>query len=486
MKQNFFAVDLGATSGRTILGTFIEGGLNLEEINRFPNHLVEVGGHFYWDIYALYRHILDGLKLVAHRGESIASIGIDTWGVDFVCVGKDGNLLRQPYAYRDPHTVGAPEALFSRISRSKVYGKTGIQIMNFNSLFQLDTLRRNHDSALEAADKILFMPDALSYMLTGEMVTEYTIASTAQLVNAQTRRLEPELLKAVGLSEKNFGRFVFPGEKVGVLTEEVQKITGLGAIPVIAVAGHDTGSAVAAVPALDRNFAYLSSGTWSLMGVETDAPVINAETEALNFTNEGGVEGTIRLLKNICGMWLLERCRLNWGDTSYPELINEADACEPFRSLINPDDDCFANPADMEKAIAEYCRATGQSVPEKRGQVVRCIFESLALRYRQVLENLRSLSPRPIETLHVIGGGSRNDLLNQFTANAIGIPVVAGPSEATAIGNVMIQAMAAGEATDVAGMRQLINRSIPLKTYQPQDTEVWDAAYIHFKNCVRK
>ena len=423
--------------------------------------------------------------MVAHRGESIASIGIDTWGVDFVCVGKDGNLLRQPYAYRDPHTVGAPEALFSRISRSEVYGKTGIQIMNFNSLFQLDTLRRNHDSALEAADKILFMPDALSYMLTGEMVTEYTIASTAQLVNAQTRRLEPELLKAVGLSEKNFGRFVFPGEKVGVLTEEVQKITGLGAIPVIAVAGHDTGSAVAAVPALDRNFAYLSSGTWSLMGVETDAPVINAETEALNFTNEGGVEGTIRLLKNICGMWLLERCRLNWGDTSYPELISEADACEPFRSLINPDDDCFANPADMEKAIAEYCRATGQAVPEKRGQVVRCIFESLALRYCQVLENLRSLSPRPIDTLHVIGGGSRNDLLNQFTANAIGIPVIAGPSEATAIGNVMIQAMAAGEATDVAGMRQLINRSIPLKTYQPQDTEAWDAAYIHFKNCVR-
>ena len=240
MKQNFFAVDLGATSGRTILGSFIEGVLNLEEINRFPNHLIEVGGHFYWDIYALYRHIIDGLKLVAHRGESIASIGIDTWGVDFVLLGKDGNLLRQPYAYRDPHTVGAPEAFFSRISRSEVYGKTGIQVMNFNSLFQLDTLRRNHDSALEAADKVLFMPDALSYMLTGKMVTEYTIASTAQLVNAHTQRLEPELLKAVGLKEENFGRFVFPGEKIGTLTEEVQKITGLGAIPVIAVAGHDS------------------------------------------------------------------------------------------------------------------------------------------------------------------------------------------------------------------------------------------------------
>ena len=480
MKQNFFAVDLGATSGRTILGSFIEGGLNLEEINRFPNHLIEVGGHFYWDIYALYRHIIDGLKLVAHRGESIASIGIDTWGVDFVLLGKDGNLLRQPYAYRDPHTVGAPEAFFSRISRSEVYGKTGIQVMNFNSLFQLDTLRRNHDSALEAADKVLFMPDALSYMLTGKMVTEYTIASTAQLVNAHTQRLEPELLKAVGLKEENFGRFVFPGEKIGTLTEEVQKITGLGAIPVIAVAGHDTGSAVAAVPALDRNFAYLSSGTWSLMGVETDAPVITAETEALNFTNEGGVEGTIRLLKNICGMWLLERCRCDWEEISYPELIAEAEASEPFRSLINPDDALFANPMNMEQAIRTYCADHHQPIPETRGQVVRCIFESLALRYRQVLENLRGLSPRPVEALHVIGGGSRNDLLNQWTANAVGIPVVAGPSEATAIGNVMIQALTAGAASDVVSMRQLINRSIPLKTFTPENVEVWNAAYLHF------
>ena len=481
MKQNFFAVDLGATSGRTILGSFIEGGLNLEEINRFPNHLIEVGGHFYWDIYALYRHIIDGLKLVAHRGESIASIGIDTWGVDFVLLGKDGNLLRQPYAYRDPHTVGAPEAFFSRISRSEVYGKTGIQVMNFNSLFQLDTLRRNHDSALEAADKVLFMPDALSYMLTGKMVTEYTIASTAQLVNAHTQRLEPELLKAVGLKEENFGRFVFPGEKIGTLTEEVQKITGLGAIPVIAVAGHDTGSAVAAVPALDRNFAYLSSGTWSLMGVETDAPVITAETEALNFTNEGGVEGTIRLLKNICGMWLLERCRTEWGEIPYSELIVEAGTCEPFRSLINPDDALFTNPANMEQAIKTYCSDYRQPIPMTHGQIVRCIFESLALRYRQVLDSLRNLSPRPVEALHVIGGGSRNELLNQWTANAVGIPVIAGPSEATAIGNVMVQALAAGAARDIASMRQLINRSIPLKTFYPQDMEDWNTAYLHFK-----
>ena len=481
MKQCFFAVDLGATSGRTILGAFTPAGLELEEVNRFPNHLIEAGGHFYWDIYELYRHIVEGLKLAARKEDvEITSIGIDTWGVDFVCVGKDGGFLRQPYAYRDPHTMGAPDAFFTRVPRSHVYGWTGIQVMNFNSLFQLDTLRRNHDSALAAADKILFMPDALSYMLTGEMVTEYTIASTAQLVNANTRKLEDALLNELGLTQAHFGRFVYPGDRVGVLTKEVQRMTGLGDIPVIAVAGHDTASAVAAVPAMNRNFAYLSSGTWSLMGIEVNAPVINKETEELNFTNEGGVEGTIRLLKNICGMWLLERCRAEWGETSYPELIAEADACEPFRSLINPDDALFANPANMEQAIQTYCSDHCQPIPRTRGQMVRCIFESLALRYRQVLDNLRHLSPRPVEVLHVIGGGSRNDLLNQWTANAVGVPVITGPSEATAIGNVMIQALAGGVARDVASMRQLINCSIPLKTFHPQDMEVWDTAYLHF------
>ena len=437
MKQCFFAVDLGATSGRTILGTFTPEGLEMEDVNRFPNHLIETGGHFYWDIYELYRHIIEGLKIVAQKNVEITSIGIDTWGVDFVCVGKDGGFLRQPYSYRDPHTAGAPEAFFKKVARKQVYEWTGIQVMNFNSLFQLDTLRRNNDSALAAADKLLFIPDALSYMLTGEMVTEYTIASTAQLVNANTRKPEDALLRELGLTENNFGRFVYPGEKIGTLTKEVQRMTGLGDIPVIAVAGHDTASAVASVPAMNPDFAYLSSGTWSLMGVETKGPVITEETESLNFTNEGGVDGTIRLLKNICGMWLLERCR------------DSSDSHQP--------------------------------VPHTRGQIVRCIFESLALLYRQVLDNLRTLSPHPIETLHVIGGGSRNELLNRWTANAVGIPVVAGPSEATAIGNIMIQALAAGTAKDIASMRQLINRSISLETFYPEDTDVWDAAYLHFK-----
>lgn len=482
MTKCFFAVDLGATSGRTIIGYFTSQGLVTEEINRFPNYLIETGGHFYWDIYELYRNIIEGLKTVGQRKEiEVISIGIDTWGVDFVCIGKDGGLLRQPYSYRDPHTTGAPEKYFQRISRNKVYERTGIQVMDFNSLFQLDTLRRNNDSALADAYKILFMPDALSYMLTGEMVTEYTIASTAQLVNAQTRRLEPSLLQSIGLSEESFGRFVYPGEKIGTLTKELQHQTQLGPIPVIAVAGHDTASAVAAVPAATNHFAYLSSGTWSLMGIETQTPVITSETEKLNFTNEGGVDGTIRLLKNICGMWLLERCRINWKETSYSTLIAEANASEPFQNLIYPDDTSFANPSNMEEAIKKYCTNHNQPAIETRGQLVRCIFESLALRYRQVLENLQHLSPHPIEVLHVIGGGSRNNLLNQWTANAIGLPVVAGPSEATAIGNIMVQAVAAGQATDIASMRQLLHRVTPLQTFYPVHKEIWDAAYLQFK-----
>jgi len=473
-NKSFFAVDLGATSGRTILGTFTGDGIQLDVVNRFPNHLIEVCGHYHWDIYELYYQIIEGLKIAAAREDTeIVSIGIDTWGCDFSLIAKDGGIIRLPYAYRDPHTDGAPEEFFKRIPREKVYADTGIQIMNFNSLFQLDTLRRNHDAAFEAADKVLFTPDALSYLLTGNMVTEYTVASTSQMVNAHTRKFEPSLLEALGLTEDNFGRFVYPGEKVGVLSPEVQRMTGLGEVPVIAVAGHDTGSAVAAVPATSPDFAYLSSGTWSLMGIEAEAPIINARSEELNYTNEGGVEGTIRFLKNICGMWLLERCRAKWGDTPYKELEAQASAAEPFRSIINPDDPMFANPRDMEEAIQTYCRNTGQPVPETIGQVTRCIYESLALRYREVLANLREFSSHPISVLHVIGGGSMNAFLNQWTANAIGIPVVAGPREATALGNVMIQAMAAGMGSNVAQMRKLVAESIELATYQPQDTELW-------------
>ena len=384
--HHFAAIDLGATSGRVILATLCDGKIAMEEIHRFADPIIEMQGHFYWDFPAIYKSVIEGLSKIVSQGVAIEAIGIDTWGVDFVCFGKDGGMLRLPYCYRDPHTVGAPEEFFKRMSRKTLYNKTGIQIMNFNSVFQFDTLRRNKCSALENADKILFIPDALAYLLTGEAVTEYTIASTAQMINPRTKEWDEDILILLGLSANNFGRMIMPGEQIGVLTAEVQRLTGLGAVPVVAVAGHDTGSAVAAVPMEDEKSAYLSSGTWSLMGIESQEPIISERSFELNFTNEGGIEGTIRVLKNICGMWLLERCRAEWPEMGYGELIAAAEKEEAFRSLINPDAPCFANPTSMTKAIADYCQATEQPAPESVGQYVRCIFESLALRYRQDVE----------------------------------------------------------------------------------------------------
>ena len=486
-KKYFFAVDLGATSGRTIIGTLTGGKIELEELTRFDNNLIETGGHFYWDIYALYFEIIKGLKLAAQRELPIRSIGIDTWGVDFVCVGKDGALLRNPLSYRDPHTFGMMEDYFERaIDKAKVYDITGIQFMNFNSLFQLYAMRKNNDSALAGAEKILFVPDALSYMLTGKMVCEYTIASTSQMLDPRTKQLDEQLLASVGLSRDNFGRMVNPATEIGVLTKEVQQLTGLGAIPVIAVAGHDTGSAVAAVPAKDEKFAYLSSGTWSLMGIETRNAIINDLSYERNFTTEGGIDGTTRFLKNICGMWLYERCRKEWTDApkSHTELIAAAMEQPAFQSIINPDDPMFANPASMVEAIKDYCRQTGQHVPEGYAEICRCIFESLALRYRQVFNYLREMASFPIEVLHIIGGGSLNAYLNQFTANSLGIEVLAGPQEGTAIGNIMLQAKASGDVGDIWDMRRIIAASIELKRFEPTDKDQWDNAYGRFLKIV--
>ncbi len=497
MKKHFFAVDLGATSGRTILGTLCDGKLEQEELTRFPNNLIETGGHFYWDIYALYNEMIRGLKEVARRNIAITSIGIDTWGVDFVFIAADGAILRNPRAYRDPVTFDAMDDYLQHVvSRREVYDITGIQIMNFNSLFQLYAMRREQNSALEMAKKILFLPDALSWMLTGEEVCEYTIASTSQMLDPRTGELSDKLLESVGLSRAHFGRMVQPGEQIGVLTEEVQKITGLGAVPVIAVAGHDTGSAVAAVPAKDEQFAYLSSGTWSLMGIETKNAIINERSYELNFTNEGGIEGTTRFLKNICGMWLYERCRKEWPEEvrklSHPELQGSAMQVEAFRSIINPDDKAFANPSSMIEAIQQYCRQTKQAVPETPAEICRCIFDSLALRYRQVFGWLKEFyhstaepsstlgSEKPagaIKVLHVIGGGSLNKYLTQFTANALNVEVLAGPQECTAIGNIMMQAKSSGDVSDIWEMRRIIANSVDMVAYHPTDQAAWDQAY---------
>lgn len=478
---HFFAVDLGATSGRTILGTLQDGKITYEELTRFPNHIIQATGHYYWDIYALYFEIIKGLKVVADKNIRISSIGIDTWGVDFVLLGKDGEILRQPYCYRDPMTEGIPEEYFKEIPRKQLYEITGIQVLNFNSVYQLYALRKQHCQALEAADKILFIPDALGYLLTGEKVTEYTIASTAQMLNANTCKFDSEILKSLDIKEDQFGRYVQPGEKIGVLSKEVQALTHLGTVPVIAVAGHDTGSAVAAVPADGTDFAYLSSGTWSLMGIEVKKPIITDESFKRNFTNEGGVEGAVRFLKNICGMWLLESCRREWADNnknySYPELIDAAMEAEAFRSLINPDSPCFASPSSMIQSIREYCKQTGQPVPDTYGELTRCIFDSLALRYRQVFGYLQKMAPFTIKALHVIGGGSRNKYLNQFTCNAIQIPVIAGPDEGTALGNILLQAKAAGIVSNLDAIRCIVRNSVKTTCYQPEDAENWDKAY---------
>ena len=495
MKKYFFAVDLGATSGRTILGTLVDGHLEQEELTRFPNNLIETGGHFYWDIYALYFEMIRGLKEVAHRGITLTSIGIDTWGVDIVFIGQDGAILRNPMAYRDPHTFGRMEEYLEKVvQRRDVYDITGIQFMNFNSLFQLYAMQQDGNVAMKMAEKVLFVPDALSWMLTGEAVCEYTIASTSQMLDPKTGDLSEKLIESVGMKRCQFGRMVQPGTKIGVLTEEVQRMTDLGAVPVIAVAGHDTGAAVAAVPAKNEQFAYLSSGTWSLMGIETKEAIINDRSYELNFTNEGGIEGTTRFLKNICGMWLYERCRKEWisrgeklevrgesiplSEVSHPELQGSAMQVDAFRSIINPDDAAFANPSSMIEAIKTYCRETGQVVPETPAEICRCIFDSLALRYRQVFGWLKEFASFDLNVLHVIGGGSLNKYLTQFTADACDVEVLAGPQECTAIGNIMLQAKASGDVNDIWQMRQIIANSVDMVAYHPSgDKAAWDKAY---------
>lgn len=440
----YAAVDLGATSGRVILGAVGNDALEMTTIHRFPTPIVNIGKKYYWNIYTLYEEIITGLRKIASTGTDVQSIGIDTWGVDFACFGKDGLLLSLPRAYRDPYTIGVQESFFQKMPAKELYDRTGIQIMNFNSVFQLYMQDKEKSSALDNARKILFMPDALGYMLTGNAVCEYTILSTSALMDPRKKKLDKAILRVCKTKKNRFGKIVFPGHKLGRLSEDVAEKTGLGRVPVISVAGHDTASAVAAVPAMDEHFAYLSSGTWSLMGIETKEPVINDKMFELNFTNEGGVNGTTRLLKNITGMWLLEQCLAKWREEdknySYDDVTRMAKECKPSAHLIDPDDVVFASPTDMPGAVAEYCTSRGWDAPVDDAACIRLIYDSLAAKYADTFAKLKEIAPFEINTLHIIGGGSKNELLNQMTADACGVRVVAGPSEGTALGNIMIQA----------------------------------------------
>ena len=470
--MNFLAFDLGATSGRAIIGTVDNDKLASEEVYRFPNAVKEIDGKYYWDIDSLFGHFKSALRKVAGMGVRIDSIGIDTWGVDFGHVGKGGSVIGMPRAYRDPYTDGIPEDVFRIIPREELYSVTGVQIMNFNTIFQLYAQSREAGSRLPGTDKILFMPDLLSYMLTGKMVCEYTDASTSGLINPRTRDFQKDLLERLGINPSILPDIIQPGTKVGVLKKEICEETGMDPVPVIAVAGHDTASAIAAVPASDENFAYLSSGTWSLMGIESKTPLINEKSYEYNLTNEGGIEGTTRFLKNITGMWLLEQSRKTWEKEgrkyTYPEMMEMGRQALAFTSTIDPDDPRFAAPKDMDAEIKAALRESGQRVPENDSEMISCIYHSLVKKYKSVIAMLQDFASFKIGKLHIIGGGSANQLMNQLTADELGIPVVAGPVEGTAIGNIMIQAKAAGLVKDRWEMRRIIGNSIQTTTYEPK------------------
>lgn len=442
-EHHFLAFDCGATSGRAMLGTFSDEGYTMKEVYRFPNQMLEIAGAYYWNVYGIYEHLLRCLTELAHNNIKLDSIGIDTWGVDFGLLADDGTLLSLPRAYRDPYTHGVPEKVFKIVPRDLLYKTTGVQTLDFNSIFQLFAMQESHSSALLHASRLLFMPDLLTYFLTGETICEYTIASTSGMVNPITRTFDYPLLERLGINTNILLPLTQPGTIVGTLRDSIAQKTGIGKVPVVAVAGHDTASAIAAIPAEDNHFAYLSSGTWSLMGIVTPQPIISSRASELNFTNEGGTSGTTRFLKNITGMWLVEQCRRVWNvqghDYDYSEMVAMASKEKDYAGRINPDDPRFANPINMVAEINKALVEQGFPAPKDDAEILSCIYHSLADRYSQVLNMLRELAPFEIKRLHIVGGGAANSLLNRWTEEAIGLPVLPGPTEATAIGNLMMQ-----------------------------------------------
>lgn len=482
--MNYLALDLGAESGRAMLGQIESGRIILRELHRFPNRMVMLHGHLYWDLLHLFAETQHALQLAGRERLELAGIGVDTWGVDFGLLDRDGTLLSNPVTYRDHRTDSMMEKVFAKMPREDIYQHTGIQLMQINSLFQLYAMVESQSPLLQIAQRLLFVPDLINFMLTGRQISEFTFSTTSQLFNPVTRTWADPIFAKLGLPRHLMAEVLEPATVIGELRRELANTSGLGPVPVIAVGCHDTASAVAAVPAQSEHWAYLSSGTWSLMGVEVRAPLINADSLAMNFTNEGGVAGTMRLLKNIMGLWLLQECRRQWHrdgkNFDYGQLMHLAGNAPPFRSLLNPDEPAFLHPENMPQAISDFCRRTHQPLPESEGEFVRCIFESLVLQYRRVTEMLERLQGTAIDVLHIVGGGSQNVLLNQFTADAIGKPVLAGPVEATALGNVVVQALAMGEFRDLAEARQAIKGSFAIQEFHPHTSAQWEEGYQEF------
>lgn len=487
MTKRVLAFDFGASSGRAIIGCFDGDKITLEEVHRFSNDPVSVGGTVYWDVLRLFYEIKQGI-IKAKIAGGFDSIGIDTWGVDFGLIDSEGKLMENPVHYRDARTVGLVDEAFKTMPKEKLYGITGIQFMELNTLFQLIALKKYRPWMLERADKMLFMPDLFGYMLTGKMCAEYSIASTSQLIDLDKRTWSKEILDAFGIKESIFAPLVQPGTVLGELSKEICEECGVNPVPVISVCGHDTQSAITSVPCEDGDFAFLSSGTWSLFGTELDKPIVNETSMNINITNEGGFDGSTGFLKNIIGLWLIQESRRQWKregkEYSYADLEKLALAADPFKCFIDPDAPEFVPHGNIPERVREFCRKTGQYVPETVGEIMRCIYESLAMKYRLTFEKLRECTERDYPVIHVIGGGTKDGLLCQMTANSCDRTVKAGPIEATVMGNVAVQLMSDGSVKNIGQARKIVAESSELKTFEPKDTDKWAKAYEDFLKVV--
>lgn len=487
MTKRVLAFDFGASSGRAIIGCFDGDKITLEEVHRFSNDPVSVGGTVYWDVLRLFYEIKQGI-IKAKIAGGFDSIGIDTWGVDFGLIDSEGKLMENPVHYRDARTVGLVDEAFKTMPKEKLYGITGIQFMELNTLFQLISLKKYRPWMLERADKMLFMPDLFGYMLTGKMCAEYSIASTSQIIDLDKRTWSKEILDAFGIKESVFAPLVQPGTVLGELSKEICEECGVDPVPVISVCGHDTQSAITSVPCEDGDFAFLSSGTWSLFGTELDKPIVNETSMNINITNEGGFDGSTGFLKNIIGLWLIQESRRQWKregkEYSYADLEKLALAAEPFKCFIDPDAPEFVPHGNIPERVREFCRKTGQYIPETVGEIMRCIYESLAMKYRLTFEKLRECTERDYPVIHVIGGGTKDGLLCQMTANSCDRTVKAGPIEATVMGNVAVQLMSDGSVKNIGQARKIVADSSELKTFEPKDTDKWAGAYEDFLKVV--
>jgi len=491
-EQCYLGIDLGAESGRVMAGLWDGKCMRLEELHRFPNGPVEIGGSLRWDVLRLWSEIQNGLSLAARRyGKAVRSVGVDTWGVDFALLSKTNELLGQPFHYRDARTRGVMERAFRSVPRTDIFAATGLQFLPFNTLYQLLALQKNNPELLVMADCLLMMPDYFHWCLSGVRAAEFTDATTTQFFDPAKQGWSRKLLKRFNLPTKILPHIVPPGTRLGPLLDSVSRHTGLDRIDVVAPASHDTGSAVTSVPTTHKEegtWAYLSSGTWSLLGLELKKAQLSHRVLEFNLTNEGGVDGTYRLLKNISGLWLIQQCKRAFDNSGnrldYAQLVRLAEAAPALRSIIDPDNAIFMNPADMPAAIQQFCRATRQPVPRTQGALVRCALESLALKYQTVLDCLEEIGGKRIEVIHVVGGGSRNDLLNQFAADACQRPVLAGPVEATVLGNVLLQARAAGEISSLAEIRSVVRASCEVRSFEPKhaNSGIWAQGRARFAN----